>query len=104
MSEQLSERLDVLEQRLAAVESKLGASAIEDQPESRIAWQHGRRPDFWSDVEVRRHIITRHRHCTLSELRAEVRALFGDARTPSRSAIARLWKRLDITSQRRRAA
>ena len=60
-----------------------------------ISWESGRRPAFWSDVEVRNFLIDSHRQMTLGEAVSQVRQRFGSDRTPSRSAVGRLWQILD---------
>lgn len=54
-----------------------------------------RNPSFWSDVEVRRLVIATHRQMTVQEALAHITAAVGPQRTPSKSALARVWKRLD---------
>jgi hypothetical protein len=56
---------------------------------------HGRRPSFWADVPVRDLLISMHRQTTLEEALAICRKRFGDERTPSRSALGRLWLGMD---------
>jgi hypothetical protein len=97
-------RLDEIERKLAGGSRPLADLIPAQEPETRIAWRHGRRPKFWNDVEVRRHIINRHRQITIAELHAEMCALFGAARTPSRTAMALLWKRIDATGVSRARA
>jgi plasmid stability protein len=65
-----------------------------------------RNPSFWSDIEVRRLVVAHHRQMTVDEARDVIRAAVGDERTPSRSALARAWKRLDkaISTSRVRLA
>lgn len=98
----LEARLSGIEARMARIERRLSetSAAPAVEPESRVSWQHGRRPEFWSDVEVRRHVINRHRQMTLAELRTEMLALFGPARTPSKSAIWRVWKHMETRARR----
>jgi len=55
----------------------------------------GRRPDFWSDFEVRHIIIALHRQIRLKEIQALISAAYGPERTPSKSAVARFWVCLD---------
>lgn len=59
-----------------------------------------RNPAFWSDMEVRRLVIETHRQMTMEEARAAIAEVVGDARTPSKSALARVWLRLDKAGAR----
>lgn len=69
------------------------------------AWPNGRRPAFWADLAVRTLLTALHRQMTLAEARAACAERFGAARTPSKSAIHRYWRRLDdITDEHGRAA
>lgn len=52
---------------------------------------------FWHDVEVRQTVIALHRQMTIDQARRVLCAEFGTARTPSRSALGRVWKQLDLT-------
>lgn len=54
-----------------------------------------RNPSFWSDLDVRRMVIATHRQMTIEEARARIASKLGADRTPSKSALARAWKRLD---------
>lgn len=65
---------------------------------------HGRRPNGFSDVEVRKHIMATHRQGSLVEIRAGMLDRFGPTRTPSRSALHRWWQRLDHWGRREGAA
>lgn len=62
-------------------------------------FSHGRRPKFWSDTEVVTFLTERHRTDTLEQVLKACRETFGDARTPSRSALQRYWGRLDGLSR-----
>jgi len=63
-------------------------------------FEHGRRPVFWADAEVRQFITEQHRRVTLKMAIAACRVRFGDERTPSRSAIHRYWSKLDDLARR----
>ena len=54
-----------------------------------------RRPKFWGDVEVRGFLLATHRQATVDQVRERCAEAFGEARTPTRSAIHRFWQRLD---------
>ncbi|WP_337846211.1 hypothetical protein [Sphingomonas sp.] len=58
-----------------------------------------RNPDFWGDVAVRELVIETHRQMTLDAARQHIAARVGAERTPTRSALARCWKRLDLLSK-----
>ncbi len=68
------------------------ASAIATMP----VWSNGRRPNFWSDFEVREVLTAAHWQVTMDQVRALCASKFGAARAPSRSAIARYWQVLDL--------
>lgn len=55
----------------------------------------GRRPPWWSDAKVRELVIAGHRQKTLDEVVAEIVALYGAERAPSRSSVGRVWMRID---------
>jgi hypothetical protein len=58
-------------------------------------WSNGRRPAFWGDLEVRAFLTALHRQATVADVLAACARRFGAARTPSKSALARYWLRLD---------
>lgn len=60
-----------------------------------------RNPDFWSDLEVRRLVIDLHRQVTVEQARAAIAERCGQVRTPSKSALARAWQRLDLLAKRK---
>ncbi len=55
----------------------------------------GRRPKFFTDLEVRERLVELHREVTIAEAHDDCRSRFGETRTPSRSAVARFWRYLD---------
>lgn len=64
---------------------------------ARITWGRGPRPAYWDDREVRRLLVVarlRNDRTTIDGARAICLRTFGGTRTPSRSAIARLWRRI----------
>lgn len=79
--------------------SDLPAEMLKPLPTTGVAH---RNPSFWSDLEVRRLVIELHRQVTVQAALAEIAAHVGPARTPSKSALARAWKRLDLTKKRSR--
>ena len=54
-----------------------------------------RMPSLWSDLEVRRLMLATHRQMTVESALATICHALGPDRTPSKSALARIWKRLD---------
>lgn len=98
--QRLERRLDVLD-RLGAALERLNAGqslALTHVAEMWAPVCNGRRPRWWPDVELRSFLMTRHRQAKLDDVRAEAIERFGEARTPSRSAIHRFWKALDRLS------
>ncbi|BAV64795.1 hypothetical protein [Sphingobium cloacae] len=61
-----------------------------------------RNPDFWGDLEVRRLVIELHRQVTIDCALAMIEARVGAERTPSKSALGRAWKRLDLHTKSKR--
>jgi hypothetical protein len=59
----------------------------------------GRRPNFFADLDVRECLIGLHREVTIEAAVAVCRERFGEARTPSRSAVQRFWRYLDRLQQ-----
>ena len=57
-------------------------------------WPSGRRPPWWSNLEIREFLTRAHRQQTLSDAKSEGNARFGRA-FPSISAIQRFWAKLD---------
>lgn len=58
-------------------------------------WANGQRPKFWSDFDVRVLMVRTHRQMRIEEARGLCAERYGPARTPSRSALCRLWLALD---------
>ena len=61
-------------------------------------WSNGRRPPWWSDLDVRQFLTASHRQMSLLQAEAEGQRLFGD-RCPKKSAIGLYWLRLDAAKQ-----
>ena len=61
--------------------------------------RHGRRPKFFSDIDVRTRLIELHREVSVATAIALLTDEFGADRTPSRSAISRFWIYLDRLSR-----
>jgi hypothetical protein len=59
----------------------------------------GRRPAFWSDIDVRIFLASMHREVTIEECRRLCAERFGPDRTPSKSALQRFWGALDRVRQ-----
>lgn len=57
-------------------------------------WKNGRRPPWWSDLEVREFLTRAHRQLGLVATETQGRERFG-ARCPSKSSIHRYWVKLD---------
>jgi hypothetical protein len=95
----LAERLDGLE--------RLGLQLAGDHDAMSRAlthaslWSNGRRPPWFFDAEVRTHVLETYRQGTVDDVIAGMRDRFGPARTPSRSALHRFWRRLDALKARR---
>ncbi len=57
-------------------------------------WKNGRRPDWWSNIDLRRFLTVSHRQMTLQDCRDKAVQTFGVG-VPSLSAIQRFWSQLD---------
>lgn len=91
-------QLVAIETRLSSIEARLRAvPVLADQD---IALPGQRLPHFWGDVDVRHAVLARYRQMTVRQARDEITAAFGPARTPSHSAIHRVWQRLDKIKKR----
>ncbi|PZR30318.1 hypothetical protein [Caulobacter segnis] len=96
----LEERLTAMEKAgrqlseliIAPVESALSLTHV---VELWFDQSRQRRPKFWGDVEVRGFLLATHRQATVDQVRDRCAEAFGQARTPTRSAIHRFWQRLD---------
>ena len=96
----LEERLTAMEKAgrqlseliIAPVESALSLTHV---VELWFDQSRQRRPKFWGDVEVRGFLLATHRQATVDQVRDRCAEAFGEARTPTRSAIHRFWQRLD---------
>lgn len=62
--------------------------------------RHGRRPKFFTDMDVRERLIALHREVPVSVARERIETEFGRDRTPSRSAVYRFWIYLDRLNRR----
>lgn len=106
MDSTVASRLDAIEQRLAQLEATspaLGTGALGSALGSSRTLpilDHGRRPKFWRDEEVRELLTRLHRRVDLKRAGTIVNDTFGAERTPSRSAIARYWLHLDDLARR----
>ncbi|PZU56614.1 MAG: hypothetical protein DI547_16195 [Sphingobium sp.] len=61
-----------------------------------------RNPAFWSDLEVRQLVVEMHRQVTINAALEIIAQRVGAERTPTKSAIARAWKRLDLLTKPKR--
>jgi hypothetical protein len=103
----IAQRLADLERRVGALEAAgninpgaLGSelSAARSMP----VLDHGRRPSWWGDAEVARFVTSLHRGVEIGRAVALCREIFGADRAPSRSSLARYWKKLDELARRSR--
>lgn len=66
-------------------------------------WKNGRRPAWWSNLELRRFLTASHRQMRLQDARDKAVQTFGVG-VPSISAIQRYWAQLDVALGPGRAA
>lgn len=101
----MERRIDDLERLLQSqtmIESQPFAVAITyapavfrlERPDGALRKQ--RNPKCWADLPVREAIIALHRQMTLARANEEIALKFGADRAPSKSALARIWKQLDL--------
>lgn len=57
-------------------------------------WKNGRRPGWWSNIELRRFLTVSHRQMRLQDCRDKAVQIFGVG-VPSLSGIQRFWAQLD---------
>ncbi|PZU17835.1 MAG: hypothetical protein DI589_25565 [Shinella sp.] len=96
--------LSGMAERLAAVEAAIGfrartsdasfAASLAQMP----IWKNGKRPRWWSDLEVRTFLTSTHRQATMAEVRFMAIERFGRERVPSCSSLHRYWQLLDRIS------
>lgn len=101
-----------MEQRIVDLERLLQSQAMAESPSYAVAITYApsvfrlERPDgtlrsqryakCWADVPVREAVIALHRQMTIAQAVEEIAARFGVVRAPSRSALHRIWKQLDL--------
>lgn len=80
------------------------ASALPDPVALAAApiWKTGRRPKWWSDIEVRAAALSIYRQMSLDEGVAILRDRLGTERAPSRSSLHRFWQTLDLLQRKGR--
>jgi hypothetical protein len=106
MDAALASRLDAIEQRLVALEAAAPAAgtgalgSVLGAARTLPVLDHGRRPNFWADVEVTELITRLHRRVPLKRALVIVSDTFGAERAPSRSAVHRYWAHLDDLARR----
>lgn len=101
-------QLDLTERCILIMGGVIGEALIEERNRNAMPADHprleleggGRRPKFYSDIEMRKHLIRLHRETTIAQARASCLDRFGPERTPSRSAISRFWLKLDDARKR----
>jgi hypothetical protein len=94
---ELEERLERLEQAVAAGRPDI---ASEELAVFGPTWPDGRKrtqrfPKYWHDVPVREAVLELHRNMTIDDAFAELVKRFGRDRSPSRTALHRVWQRID---------
>ena len=89
------ERVETVAATLAALD---GVTTLARRVTHLPVWRNGRRPGFWSDIEVRTFLTAMHRQVTIAEARAASIERYGPERTPSQSSLHRYWMALDQVS------
>jgi len=98
-----------LEERMERLELAVAAGRPNDAGEELAlfgpTWPDGRRraqhfPKYWHDTPVREAVIAQHRRMTIDDAFAELVSRFGRDRSPSRTAIHRVWQRIDEAKDR----
>lgn len=94
---ELEERVERLEQAVAAGRpNEAGGELALFGP----TWPDGtkrtqRFPKYWHDRDVREAVIGLHRTMTIDQAFGELVSRFGHDRSPSRTALHRVWQRID---------
>lgn len=93
-----------LEERVERLEAAVAAGRP-DRVSGELAlfgptWPDGRKrtqrfPRYWHDVPVREAVLELHRKMTIDAAFAELVKRFGRDRSPSRTALHRVWQRID---------
>ena len=93
-----------LEARLARLELAIAAGRPNGASGELVlfgpTWPDGRKrtqrfPKYWHDAEVREAVIGLHRTLTIDQAFNELVSCFGHDRSPSRTALHRVWQRID---------
>lgn len=107
-----NDRWAALEQRISQIERLLASQALAESPEFtkaatflpsvfRLINAAGEQRSqhyspYWHDQEVRALIIALHRQMTIAKAVDAIAHEVGVDRAPSKSALARMWKQLDL--------
>jgi hypothetical protein len=93
------DRLEALARQVEAVAAQVAAlRGVGDATHELtrvLPYTSRRRPDWWSNVEMRRFLTESHRQMTLAQCRVACLARFGTA--PSIAGLQRYWAKLDRT-------
>lgn len=93
-----------LEERVARIEAAIAAGRPDNAGEELAlfgpTWPDGRKrtqrfPKYWHDRPVREAVIRLHRTMTIDQAFDELVSRFGHDRSPSRTALHRVWQRID---------
>jgi len=90
-----SVRIAALEQRVDQLECMIAAPTLPLRYEDGKI-RNQRYPDFWPDLPVRKAVIALYRQVTIAEAVRRIVAEFGKDRAPSKSALQRCWKQIDL--------
>lgn len=109
---QFEESLARLEARMTTIEQIVGHQRLVESPEFakavtyspalfRLQHEDGRLRTMrsfkcWGDLEVREAVIARHRQMHIHQAVSELVEEFGIERAPSKSALQRIWQKLDL--------
>ncbi|MBA4050956.1 MAG: hypothetical protein C0472_03555 [Erythrobacter sp.] len=93
-----------LEERVERLEAAVAAGRP-DRDSGELAlfgptWPDGRKrtqrfPKYWHDRDVREAVIRLHRTMTIDQALGELVSRFGHDRSPSRTALHRVWQQID---------
>jgi hypothetical protein len=94
---ELEERVERIEAAIAAVRPDWASGELALFGPT---WPDGRKrtlrfPRYWHDVPVRKAVLELHRKMTIDAAFAELVKRFGRDRSPSRTALHRVWQRID---------
>ncbi|MDZ7895019.1 MAG: hypothetical protein U5M50_08765 [Sphingobium sp.] len=88
------DRLARLEAMVSALLQKM-SDQVDLPDQARLINMGNYPPKIWRDEAVRNAVMAKHRRMTIAEAVEQIREEFGAERAPSKSALQRMWKKMD---------